>query len=54
MAASAYPKLAELRRRIEAEPEVRFAQAIEDGETPAGSGALLGHVALDEVIARFG
>lgn len=52
--AKVYPKLAALRRRIEAEPEVRFAQAIEDGETPAGSGAWLGHVALDEVIGRFG
>ena len=50
----AYPKLAALRRRIEAEPEVRYAQAVEDGEMPAGSGACLGHVPLADVIARFG
>ena len=51
---AAYPKLAALRRRIEAEPAVRFAQAIEDGQTPAGSGACKGHVPLAEVIERFG
>lgn len=50
----AYPKLAALRRRIEAEPAVRYAQAIEDGETPAGSGACLGQVPLADVIRRFG
>jgi len=50
----AYPKLAALRRRIETEPAVRFAQAIEDGQTPAGSGACKGHVSLAEVINRFG
>ncbi|TIQ71248.1 MAG: glutathione S-transferase family protein, partial [Mesorhizobium sp.] len=32
---------------------VRYAQAIEDGEKPAGSGACLGHIALAEVIQRF-
>jgi glutathione S-transferase len=52
--ASHYPRLAALRRRIEAEPAVKFAEALEVGELPAGSGALLGHVALDEVIDRFG
>ncbi len=51
---AAYAKLAALRRRIEAEPAVRFAQAIEDGQTPAGSGACKGHVPLAEVIERFG
>ncbi len=51
---ASYPRLAALRRRIEAEPEVRFAQAIEDGETPAGTGAFKGHVKLAEVIERFG
>ena len=50
----AYPKLAALRRRIEAEPEVRYAQAVEDGEMPGGSGACLGHVPLADVISRFG
>jgi glutathione S-transferase len=49
----AYPRLMELRRRIEAHPGVRFAQAIEDGTTHEGSGSLRGHVALDDVIAQF-
>ena len=39
--------------RIEADPAVRFAPAIEHGETPTGSGAFLGHVPLADVIARF-
>jgi glutathione S-transferase len=51
---SDYPRLAALRSRIEALPAVHFAVAIEDGESPAGSGAMLGHVSLDEVIERFG
>jgi glutathione S-transferase len=51
---AAYPKLAALRGRIEADPAVRYAQAVEDGENPAGSGACLGHVPLAEVIERFG
>ena len=50
---AAYPRLAALRRRLEADAAVRFAQAIENGETPKGSGAMLGHIPLDEVIARF-
>lgn len=49
-----WPKLAELRRRIEADPAVIFATAIENGETPVGSGAFKGHVPLAEVIERFG
>ena len=50
---AAYPRLLALRRRIEADPGVRFAQAIENGEEPKGSGALRGHVALADVIAQF-
>lgn len=50
---SAYPRLAALRRRIEAEPVVQYALAIEDGERPAGSGACLGQVPLADVIKRF-
>ena len=49
----AYPQLAALRRRIEADPAVRFALAIENGETPTGSGAMQGQVPLSEVITRF-
>jgi glutathione S-transferase len=48
-----YPRLTALRRRIEAEPVVRFAQAVEAGETPVGSGACLGHVPLAEVLPWF-
>jgi glutathione S-transferase len=51
---AAYPRLAGLRRRIEAEAVVRYAQAREDGEMPAGSGACLGQIPLAEVIKRFG
>jgi glutathione S-transferase len=49
-----WPKLEALRRRLEADTAVVFATAIENGETPAGSGALLGQVPLGEVIDRFG
>lgn len=49
-----WPRLAALRRRIEAEPAVKFAVAVENGETPTGSGAFLGHVPLSETIARYG
>ncbi|MBP1861010.1 glutathione S-transferase family protein [Rhizobium herbae] len=50
---NAYPRLAALRRRIEAESVVQYALAIEDGEKPAGSGACLGQVPLTDVIKRF-
>lgn len=53
-AAERWPKLAAIRRRIEADPAVIFATAIENGETPAGSGALRGQVPLADVIERFG
>lgn len=49
-----WPRLAALRRRIEADPGVRFATALEEGGTPPGSGALRGHIPLAEVIDRFG
>jgi glutathione S-transferase len=49
-----WPRLAALRQRIEAEPAVQFALALEDGRSVTGSGALLGHVPLTEVIDRFG
>lgn len=49
-----WPKIAAMRERISRTPAVSFATAIEDGETPAGSGAFLGHVPLSEVIERFG
>ncbi|WP_291185031.1 glutathione S-transferase family protein [Dokdonella sp.] len=49
-----WPRLDALRARLEADPAVRYALAIEDGETPAGSGACLGQVPLAEVIRRYG
>ena len=49
-----WPRLAVLRQRLEADPAVQFALAIEDGQTAAGCGALLGHVPLAEVIEKFG
>lgn len=48
------PKLSALRARIEADPAVAYALALEAGEPAAGSGACKGHVTLDEVIARYG
>lgn len=53
-AQSRWPRLAELRARIEADAAVHFAKAVEDGEMPKGSGACRGHVPLAEVIAQFG
>jgi glutathione S-transferase len=50
---AAYPKLAGLRSRIEADPAVQFAIAIENGERPRGSGVCAGHVDLADVLARY-
>ncbi|OAM74519.1 glutathione S-transferase family protein [Devosia elaeis] len=52
--AERWPKLAAIRRRLEAEPAVAFALALEDGKSPTGSGALRGHVALDNLIENLG
>ncbi len=49
-----WPKLAALRARLEADPAVIFATALESGDSVAGSGAFRGHVPLTEVIDRFG
>lgn len=49
-----WPKIAALRQRLEADPAVIFATAIENGETPPGSGACRGQFPLQEVIARYG
>lgn len=51
---SRWPRIEAIRRRLEADPAVRFATALESGDTPAGSGAFKGHVPLVEVIERFG
>lgn len=49
-----WPKLARLRARLEAEPAVIYATALENGESCKGSGACKGHLPLAEVIERFG
>jgi glutathione S-transferase len=48
-----YPHLAAWFRRMELDPGVQFALAIERGEAPAGNGACLGHVALDALRERL-
>ncbi len=52
--AQTWPRLAAWRERMDADPAVRFAKALESGERPSGSGACKGHVALDEVIREHG
>ena len=49
-----WPKLAALRARLEADPAVIYATALESGDTPSGQGLCRGHVPLAEVIERFG
>jgi glutathione S-transferase len=51
---SRWPKLAALRQRLEADPAVIYATNLERGETSEGTGACVGHIALPEVIERFG
>ena len=51
---SRWPRLDAWRRRNEADPAVLFATALEDGDMQPGSGALLGHLELGDVIERFG
>jgi glutathione S-transferase len=45
-----YPRIAALRQRLEADPAVTFATAIENGDTSVKSGALKGHVPLGELL----
>ena len=49
-----WPRLSALRSRLEDDAAVRFALAVENGETAEGSGAFQGHVPLADVITRFG
>lgn len=46
-----YPRLRALKARLEADPAVVYAIAIEDGEQPTGSGAMKGQVPLKELLA---
>nr|WP_255671789.1 glutathione binding-like protein [Corallococcus sp. AS-1-6] len=48
-----YPKLQGLFERLEADPGVRFAHAIEKGEAPQGNGAFQGHLRLAEALQRL-
>jgi glutathione S-transferase len=49
-----WPKLAAIRRRLEADPAVIYATALESGEAHQASTACVGHVQLAEVIERYG
>jgi len=49
---AAYPKIAALKARLDDDPAVRFAMALESGE-PATSAALRGHVPLGELTAAM-
>ena len=46
-----YPKLRALKARLEADPAVVFATAIENGEEPKGTGVMKGQVPLKELLA---
>lgn len=47
-----WPKLHALRERLEAEPAVRYALALEEGRDAQGLGSCKGHVALTELLAK--
>lgn len=49
-----WPKLAALRQRLEADPAVIYATALENGEDRPGTGFCLGHIRLQDVIEQFG
>lgn len=48
----AYPKVQALKQRLQDDPAVRFAQAIEDGAPAAGSGTMTGLVPLAEALRQ--
>ncbi|SMO57414.1 glutathione S-transferase family protein [Paracoccus laeviglucosivorans] len=52
--ASGWPRLTALRKRLEDDPAVQYATALETGEPATGNGACRGHVALQDLITRFG
>ncbi|WP_334159203.1 glutathione S-transferase family protein [Achromobacter insolitus] len=53
-ASSRWPKLAKLRQRLENDPAVKYAMAVEAGEQPVYSGLCKGHVPLEAVISTYG
>lgn len=48
---SAYPRVAQLYERLEADPAVRFAHAIEEERQAKSAGSFLGHVTIEEARA---
>lgn len=50
---SAWPGLQGLFERLHDDPAVRFAHALEDGETAVSTGAFLGQVSLDEALGEL-
>ena len=46
----AYPRVSRLYDRLQEDPAVRFAHAIEEGRDAKSAGGFQGHVALDEVL----
>lgn len=48
---SEFKRIAALKRRLEADPAVVFAHAVEDGGQPYGSGACVGYVPLEDLLA---
>ena len=48
-----YPRLHAYLQRLDADPAVRFAKAIEKGEPVTGCGAFRGHLTLDELMPRL-
>lgn len=49
-----WPKIAAIRQVLEADPAVVFATGLENGEHLLGSGCCQGHVALADVIEKYG
>jgi glutathione S-transferase len=49
----AYPNLARLMGKLDTDPAVIFARAIEAGEAPQGSGGFRGHVTLQELLPKL-
>ncbi|QRM29901.1 glutathione S-transferase family protein [Microvirga sp. VF16] len=47
-----YPGLQRLFERLEADPAVRFAHAIERGEAPVGTGGFQGEVSLNDILRQ--
>lgn len=48
---SAFARIGALKRRLEADPAVIFAHAVENGEAPRGAGACTGYVELSDLLA---